>query len=417
MSASTTTPATRPDVDLADLDQVLALDLADPALYATDRPERIWRTMRRSGTPVLVTARRRHWAVTRYQQVREVLRRSEVLSSEQGMRLGEKASDVAAGAAAGGRSVLVSDDPAHARVRRVLEPAFTPKAVRRLAEGTRGLADRLVSEAIARPSVDFVEALVAPLLTTVSCDLVGVPEADREALARLSQRAFCGSGDATASTQISAHVELLAYCDELVLAKRRRPGDDVASILATAQVDGAPIPRSAAVMNCHDLILGGNASARYALTSVPLTMLHQRPFWDTLRAGGADVDAAVRELLRCEAPVNHIMRTLLDDLEVGGVRIPRGELVTLWLRSANRDEEVFAHPDEMRLDLPRRAHLAFGAGPHHCLAANLARLEISALLCALADRVGDVEPTGPAVRMESDFLRGYREVPVSLSPR
>jgi cytochrome P450 len=409
-------PATSADPD-DDLGQVLGIDLGDPMLYATERPERIWRTMRRAGAPLHLTGFRDHWAVTRYQQVKEVLRNSAKLSSEQGQRLGEKATDGAAGAAAGGTSMLVADDPAHAQMRRILEPAFSPTAVRRLAASTTGLARRLVADAAAQQSVEFVEALVAPLLTTVACDLVGIPDSDRGYLAELCQCAFSGSGYTTATTQITAHVELLGYCDELLMAKRRTPGDDAATALALAEIDGAPLPRAAAIMNCHDLILGGNASARYVVTSVPMTMLNQRPFWARLRGGDIDFAAATQELLRGEAPVNHIMRTLLGDLEIGGVQMRRGELVTLWLRSANRDESIFDDADRLRLDLRRHAHLTFGAGPHHCLAANLARLEIEALLRALAEQVRDAELTGPAVRMESAFLRGYRAVPIALHRR
>ncbi len=406
-------PADRDD----DLELVRTVDLADPALYATERPERIWRTMRRAGVPLHLGGSRSHWAVTRYQQVKQVLRHSSVLSSQRGMRLGEKATDGAAGAAAGGRSILVADDPAHAHMRRILEPAFSPTVVRGLAARTGTLAQRLVSDALDAPSVDFVEALVAPLVATVSCDLVGVPHADREQVAQLCQSAFSGAGYATAATQIAAHVELLGYCDELIRAKRRHPDDGAASALANARIHGAPLPQASAVMNCHDLILGGNASARYILTLMPLTLLTQRPFWARLRAGGADFDAAAHELLRCECPVSHIMRALLDDLEIGGVQMRRGELVTLWLRSANRDEDVFDRPTQMRLGVPRHMHLSFGAGPHHCLAATLARLEIASLLRALAELVDDAELTAPPVRMESAFLRGYRAVPIALYPR
>jgi cytochrome P450 len=400
-----------------DLGRVLTVDLAAPALYATERPERIWRTMRQAGVPLRSGGWRSHWAVTRYQQIREVLRHSELLSSEQGMRLGEKATDGVAGVAAGGLSMLVTDDPAHADMRRILEPLFTPKAVRRLAERTGALARQLVAEAVSEPSVDFVPALAAPLLTTVACDLVGVPGPDRARVAELCQAAFSGSGYATATTQITAHVELLEYCFHLIAAKRREPGDDAASALAHAQVNGAPLRREAAVMNCHDLILGGNASARYVLTSLPMTMFSQPGYWRQLRAGGADFTAAAQELLRYEAPVSHIMRMLLDDLEIEGVRMRGGEFVTLWLRSANRDEDVFDGGDEMRLGVPRRAHLTFGSGPHHCIAASLARMEIESLLHALAELTAGAELAAAPVRMESAFLRGYRSVPITLHQR
>jgi cytochrome P450 len=399
------------------LDQVVTVDLADPKLYAGERPERLWATMRRAGTPLRLTGQREHWAVTRYEQVREVLRASHLLSSQKGVRLGEKPSDIAASEAAGGLSMLVADDPGHARMRRALESAFSPKALRRLTDSTRGLARRLVADAVAQPSVDFVEAVATPVLTTVACDLLGIPHSDRPRIAELSQMAFSGAGYATATAQVTAHVELLAYCDELLTSKHQRPGDDLATTLAQAQRDGGAMSRSAAIMNCHDFILGGNASARYVLTSIPMTMVQHRPFWTLLRAGGADFDVATEELLRCETPVSHVMRSLLGDLEVGGVTMRRGELVTLWLRSANRDAEIFDDPERMRLRPRSHPHLSFGHGPHYCIAAYLGRLEISSLLRALADLVDDVELAGEPRRMESSFLRGYRSVPLALHRR
>jgi cytochrome P450 len=398
------------------LAEVLAVDLADPRLYAGDRPERIWATMRRAGRPLRMTGMREHWAVTRYEQVRQAFRQSAQLSSEKGIRLGEKATDVAAGQAAGGMSMLVADDPGHARMRRAVEPAFSPGALRRLSASTRALARRLVVDAAAQPSVDLIDAVVTPLLTAVACDLVGIPAGDRRQVAELSETAFSGAGHTTAAAQITAHVQLLGYCGELLAAKHRNPGDDVGTLLARALADGV-LTRESAIMNCHDLVVGGNASARYALSAIPLTLLTQRPFWARLRAGRADLRTATEELLRGEAPVNHVMRVALDDLELGGEVIRRGELVTLWLRSANRDPDVFDAPDELRPDRSGPAHLAFGRGPHHCIAAVLGRLEVSALLGALAELVADAELAGAPRRMESSFLRGYRSVPMALRRR
>lgn len=403
----------QPDDILAD---VLRVDLADPRLYAGERPERIWATMRAAGVPLRMGGRREHWAVTRHDQVREVLRTAGALSSEKGQRLGEKPSDERAAAAAGGMSMLVTDDPSHAAMRRACESAFSPRAVRRLADDTAALARHLVADAVANGPVDFVPAVATPLLTTVACDLLGIPASDRARVATLTDTAFSGSGhsDEAATAQLSAHTELLDYCAELLAHKRRHPGDDLATLLATATVHGKPLRRSAAIMSCHDFVLGGNASARFVLTSMPMTLVRHRTFWAQVRAGEVDVDTAVEELLRVEAPVNHVLRTLTADLRVGGVVMRRGELVTLWLRSANRDADVFTDPEAM-LPGRGRAHLAFGYGVHHCIAARLARLEIGALVGALAELVTDAELDGPAPRrMESNFLRGYRSVPIDL---
>lgn len=410
---------TRSDVAHPDdvLDEVLTVDLADPKLYASERPERIWRTMRAAGVPLRMAGMREHWAVTRYRQVREVLGRSHVLSSEKGQRLGEKETDGQAGEAAGGMSMLVTDDPAHAEMRRALESAFSPREVRRLSAGTQALARRLVAEAVAQSPVDFVASVATPLLTTVACDLLGVPDSDRAHVASLTSTAFSGSGYATATAQTGAHVELLEYCAALLASKRRNPGDDVATLLAHARLHGRPMRPEVAIMNCHDFILGGNASARFILTSIPVTLVRHRPFWTALRAGAADFDVATEELLRFEAPVNHVLRTLTDDLEIAGVRMRRGELVTLWLRSANRDEDVFDDADTMRATGRRPAPLTFGHGPHFCIASHLARLEIRSLVQALVELVDDAYLSGSPQRMESSFLRGYRTVPMSLHRR
>jgi len=399
------------------LDEARKVDLTDPRLYAGDRPERIWRTFRRAGVPIWSEGLRDHWAVTRHGHVKEVLRHGHLLSSAKGNHLGEKETDVVASAAAGGMSLLVSDGDAHAQVRKVLGAAFTPRLMRRLTDSTRDLARRLVRRAVDESRVDFVEAVAAPLPAVVLCDLLGVPDSDRGHVVRLTQVAFGGSGYATSAAQMAAHSELFAYCDDLIAEKRRTPGEDVATVLAGARVDGRPMSREMAVMNCHDLIAGGNETARHSSSAAALTMVTEPAFWARLRAGEADPDVATEEILRHETPVNHMMRVLLEDLCVAGVTMRAGEYVTLWVRSANRDEDVFDDPDAMRPTRWPNPHLGFGHGPHYCIAALLARIEVGAVVRALVDLVGDVEQTGPAPRLESNFFRGYRTVPLALTHR
>src|SRR5438067_4593633 len=399
------------------LEEARTVDLTDPRLYGTERPERIWRTLRRAGVPIRSRGIRDHWAVTRHEQIKQVLRHGHLLSSEKGNHLGEKATDIVASAAAGGMSLLVSDGPGHAEMRRVLGAAFTPKLMRRLTDSTRQLARQLVSRAAAEPGVDFVAAVAAPMPAVVICDLLGVPDSDRGHVVALTQTAFGGSGYRTSGAQMAAHTELFAYCDALIAAKRRRPGDDVATVLAGARVDGRPMSRAMAVMNCHDLLAGGNETARHASSAAELTMVTEPVFWARLRGGDADPDVATEEILRRETPVNHMMRVLLDDLHVDGVTMRAGEFVTLWVRSANRDEDVFDDPDELRATRWPNPHLAFGQGPHYCIAALLARIEVGAVVRALADLVEGAELTGEPTRLEANFLRGYRSVPVSLSRR
>lgn len=394
------------------LDEARKVDLSDPELYAGERPERIWRTLRRAGVPLWSPGLRDSWAVTCYRQIKEVLRNGHLLSSQQGNHLGEKATDVLASPAAAGMSLLVSDGPAHADMRKVLGGAFTPRLMRRLAHSTREMAHRLVSDAANESDVDFAGAVAAPIPALVICDLLGVPSGDRERVVQLTQAAFGGSGHVTGDAQMSAHAELFSYCDELIESKRRWPGEDVATVLA-----GAQMSRAHAVMNCHDLIAGGNETARHTSSAAAVTMITDPAFWTDLRQRRADPDVATEELLRRETPVNHMMRVLLDDLTIGGVTMRRGDYVTLWIRSGNRDEEVFEAPEEMRAGRRPNAHLSFGQGAHYCIAAMLARIEVGAIVRALADVVGDAELRGEPVQLESNFFRGYRSVPITLNPR
>lgn len=397
------------------LDSAIKVDMTDPKFYSGERPERVWRTLRKGGKPVRSGGLREHWAITRYRQIEEIYRNPRLVSSEQGMHLGEKATDDRAGAAAGGMSLLVTDDPAHAEMRKALASAFTPRLMRRLTDSTQAIARRLVREAAEQPSVDFVAAVGAPLPAIVICDLLGVPESDREQVVALTQAAFSGSGYATSQTQMAAHAALFGYCHELLADKRRHPGDDITTVLANATMYGKPMDPDVAVMNCHDLIAGGNETARHASSSAARTMVTHPDAWAELRDGSADIDSATEEILRFEAPVNHVMRVLLDDVEIGGVRMRRGEFVTLWLRSANRDEDVYDRPDELRFDRSGNQHLSFGLGTHYCIAAYLARIEVRAVMRALVEDVAEVEPAGVPQRLESNFFRGYRSVPLALS--
>lgn len=407
-------PDVAPHVPLA---EALRTDLTDPALYATDRPEEVWAALRRHGRPVLLRGSRPHWAVTRHAQIREVLQNTAWLSSEQGNHLGDKPTDAAAAAAAGGLSLLVSDGDRHAAMRVALSAGFRPRLLRRLTAQTHAVARRLITAALDHDEVDFVRAVAVPLPAEVVCALLGVPAEDTAHVVALTGTAFGGVGSATAVQQMTAHAELFAYCDRLLSRKQARPEDDIASTLATARIDGAPVPRQMAIMNCHDLIAGGNETARHTVSAAVLTATEERPFWVALRRGEADLGIATEEMLRFETPVSHVLRVLRADLTVAGVTMSAGDLVTLWVRSGNRDEGCF--PAATTLDPHRRPnpHLAFGHGPHYCIAAELARIEVAAVLRVVVDLVAGVEVVARPTRLRSNFFRGYERVPVALTPR
>lgn len=405
----TPTSQLRPDVT--------GVDLSDARLYADERPEQIWKQLRAIGTPVRSGGFRDHWAVTRYQHIQEVLRNGQSFSSQKGMHLGEKPTDDKAGAAAGGMSLLVTDDPAHAEMRKAINSSFTPKLLRKLTDSTREIARRLVSAVLDKGPFDFVDEIAAPLPVIVTCELLGVPEEDREYVKELSMAAFSGSGYVTSSSQIAAHTKLFGYCHKLLAAKRRSPGNDVATVLANATMYGKPMSREIAVMNCHDLIAGGNETARHASSAAALTLVTDPDAWALLRSGEADVDVATEEILRLGCPVSHVMRVVTEDVEIGGTLMREGEYATMWLRSANRDEEIFERPDTLDFTRQPNKHLTFGLGSHYCIAAFLARLEVGAIVRALLEFAGSTELHGRPRYLESNFFRGYRSLPLAMTSR
>lgn len=385
------------------------VDLANPRLYAGEQPEQIWQALRRAGRPV--RAEEGYWVLTRYTHVESVYRRPAAFSSEKGMQLGvDRSSAAMAAEAAAGKMLIVSDDPAHTEIRKAIGAAFTPKMVRRLADSTLAIARDLVTAAATGEPVDFVAEVSAKLPATVICDLLGVPPTDRAWITGVTQTAF---GDPGENEQVAAHAELFDYCDYLVTSKRRTPGDDAATALATATLDGQPMSQEVAVLNCHGLISGGNETTRHAGSSAALSMVTWPGQWDLLRAGAVSVEDAAEEILRFSSPANHVMRVAVSDHEVGGETIRAGEFVTLWLGSANRDEEVFREPDALRFGRHPNRHLTFGLGGHFCLGAFLARMELQSLISALAEF--SVTLSGEPQRLVSNFLRGYTRLPVTLT--
>ena len=217
--------------------------------------------------------------------------------------------------------------------------------------------------------------------------------------------------------QLAANAELFGYCDALVANRRSDPREDVATLLAEASADGGVMSHEAAVVNCHDLFAAGNETARHAAAVAVLTMATHPEEWLQLKTGSAEISDATEEVLRFGAPVSHVLRIALDDVEISGATIKRGELVTLWLRSANFDEDVFEYPESLRFSRRPNRHLTFGLGGHFCLGAFVARLEIAATIRSLLKTVAGVEVVEGPVRLSSNFLRGYRSLKVVLHRR
>jgi cytochrome P450 len=401
----------------ADLTQ--RIDLTDPELFATGAfwPVLAWL---RANQPVY-----RHpepdgpgfWVVTRHADVTSVYASHEDFSSRFGMRLDSNADAVAAVAQ---RMLIVSDPPDHTALKRVLARAFGPAEVPRLEELARRAAREVVTQAVAAGQVDMVD-VARKLPNHVVCALMGIPRADWEWVGATTTDAFESDDE---EARAGAHGEIFLYFDDLLAQRRDEPGEDFISQIvhdrrATAQPGASrPLTDEEVIFNCNGVLAGGNETTRYSAAGGALALAQRPGQWQALsQAGPAAVPAAVEEVLRWTVPGVHAMRTAMRPAEIAGTRIAPGDRVTIWNVSANRDEAVFEAADEFRADRSPNRHLTFGAGRHLCLGARLARLELTAFLTELTDRVAGLEVTGDPVYNSSNFTWGLRALPLRLIPR
>ncbi|MFJ4949951.1 cytochrome P450 [Streptomyces sp. NPDC088760] len=327
------------------------------------------------------------------------------------------------------RMMLNQDPPAHGRMRRLVSRAFTPGRVDRFAAVARERARTLLAGALeaAREgdgTVDLVAAVTDEYALLNLADLLGVPESDRRLLLHWTQRVIGyqdpdeagppvldGAGRPVNPRSPAMLRDMFAYVRQLAVYKRRYPVDDILTTLAhdTELVDGE------LEMFFFLLTVAGNDTVRSAAPGGLLALAEHPEAYELLRAGVVGIPSAVDELLRWHPPVLTFRRTAVRDTELAGREIRAGDKVVVFHASANRDERVFTAPD--RLDLARspNPHVSFGDGPHVCLGAHFARLQLR-LLHEEVLRVLPRPPrlAGPPRRLVSNFINGIKSLPLHL---
>ncbi|MFG2293445.1 cytochrome P450 [Streptomyces sp. NPDC048603] len=315
--------------------------------------------------------------------------------------------------------LLDLEDPAHARVRRLVSKAFTPRTVERLAPTVRRMAGELVSGFVAEGGGDLLSAVAEPLPVAVIAELLGVPEADR-GLLRPWSADICGMfelrpSEEAARRAVAASVQFSAFLRELIEERRRAPGEDLISGLIAAHDEGGRLSEQEMISTCVLLLNAGHEATVNTTANGWWTLFRNPEQLRALRERPADMlSTAVDELMRYDTPLQMFERWVLDDVEIGGTVVPRGAEVALLFGSANRDPARFADPDVLDLGRQDNPHLSFGAGIHYCLGAPLARLELAASFGAFLD------PGVPPLRLvrepqwqEGYVIRGLRELVVA----
>jgi cytochrome P450 len=320
--------------------------------------------------------------------------------------------------------MLVSmDGDQHTRLRRLISAGFTPRMIGQLDEQCRKWAARLIDDALALGDIDFVGEIAYKLPMHMIADIVGIPESDRDWLFSIVNNLLLsvapGSG-MTKEDALGLQVELFEYAEQLGRSRREQPSDDVWTTLSTVDFDGDGLGE--AELNFFFMLLtaAGSETTRNALAVGLATLAEHPDQLDRLRSDRSLLKSAVDEIIRWASPVSYFARRATTDVEIRGVPIQAGDRVTLWYPSANRDDEVFADPFTFDITRTPNPHVSFGGGgPHYCLGASLAKLEINILIDELLRRTEAIEVLSPLVwqflTVGNPILLATKELRVRIS--
>ena len=308
------------------------------------------------------------------------------------------------------------DAPDHLKRRKLVNRGFTPGRVRAGGEGVRAICNELIDRVCEQGECDLVKDLAAPLPMIVIGDMLGVPPEDRDDLLRWSDDMLGSlSGDPerieAAAVAFGAYTE---YARRTIAARRQRPTDDLVSVLVQAEVDGDRLDDDELVFEILLLLVGGDETTRHVISGGMEQLLRNPGEMQKLLDDPGLAEPAVEEMLRWVTPIKNMHRTITRDVELSGRRLRAGDKALLLYESANFDESHFDAPERFDVRRSPNDHLAFGFGPHFCLGASLARLEVRAMLERVVQRLPDLElATDDPL---SSFLSGAETMPVRFTP-
>ncbi|MFD4911718.1 cytochrome P450 [Streptomyces virginiae] len=395
------------------------LDLVDPMLYSDGDAPAIWRRLRALDTLhwQQVDKDNGFWSVVSYEDADRVLRDWAVFTSERGTLVDLLGQDDPAG----GRQLAVTDPPRHTEMRVRLQKALTARAVDRQRDMITSLLVELIEPLGDGGVFDFAEATLA-LPMAVSGTLMGIPRRDWSWLSRLTTVCIAADDpeyqgpDGKAATLETAHRELFAYFQDLVEFRRANPTDDLLSVLIGTTFEGRHMSPGEIISNCYSLLLGANVTTPHSPNFVMAEFIGTDVLADW--AAHPEVDAtATEEALRWASPVNHFLRYATQDVVMHDTPIAAGDAVVVWLGAANRDEKAFPDAEVFNLRRKPNKHLAFGVGPHYCVGHSLARVTLRILFSELFERFDDFQAAGPTERLRSNFVSGYKHIPITAKRR
>jgi len=355
------------------------------------------------------------YAVVRHADVVEISRNPKVFSSEPAVTSPPPPAWVKS---VFGESIVNMDDPRHARLRRIVSRAFSPKMLNDLADDIQKACERIVDDVLRDGPRDFVEQVAARLPITVICDMMGIPEELREKVHRhvdvstayTGVRSSVGRTLRMAASNVHALFELQRMVIKLGHERVKNPRKDLISALVNANVDGEKLTDKELGSFFAMLLVAGNETARNTMAH-GIRLLTINPEQRELLLSDFDkyIGGAIEEMVRYVSPIIQFRRNVTQEYELRGVTLKPGDQVALFYGSANRDEEVFKDPDTFDITRSPNPHVGFGGpGPHFCLGANLARLEIKTMFRELFTRIPDIRSVGEPELLLSNFDNSVR---------
>ena len=416
-------------------DEMTEIDADIDYLSASAWGERAHDRMRwlRQHAPLYWAAKSDLWIVSKFEDIVEISKDPELFCSGQGIRPGIPVR----------QALIDEDDPKHCQLRHAVNRGFTPRRVKRLEEKFETITRDAIDAVAGRGHCDFVESIAVPLPLILIAEMIGIPKKDHRRFHEWSDAMMRADGhydDAEIMGRAAnAAMEYSVYIKEIIEQRRREPQEDLISALVAADDEGLigrfdidstegmgassdeflELANDELVMVLITLMVAGNETTRNALSGCVEMLIRNPAIRDRLAGNPELIPDAVEELLRYVSPVHSFARTATRDTELRGQRIREGQKVLMLYPSANRDEDVFDCPDEIRIDR-KPTHLAFGIGHHFCMGANLARMELRVALRELLRRLPDMRfaDAGPVVephalvrsctRMEIEFTRESR---------
>lgn len=361
------------------------------------------------------------WALTKHADVVHANRDAKVFSSYARSALYNVETDEAISNV---RLMMLNlDPPDHTKLRKIVNRGFTPRRIHELQTKLEERSTLIVDSIAERGECDFVTDVACELPLQAIADLIGIPQEDRHKVFDWSNRMIGFDDPEFGNTEEDAGMaamELYAYAQELATDRRQNPRDDIVTNLIDAEIDGEALNEMEFNMFFMLLAVAGNETTRNAISHSMLALMENPDQRQLIIDDPSLIDGAIEEFLRWATPVMHFKRTALVDTELRGEKIKAGDRVMMWYSSANRDEEVFDEP--FKFDIRRdpnlhTLHSAFGGGgPHFCLGANLARVEMKLIFAELLRRIPDMELAGEPRRLRSNFINGIKNMPVKFTP-